>query len=217
LTGYTLYINVDGNNQEVIDLVKGIDFVPTNIQFNKTKLGPRENPYNLINRAFEAGALWVCHFDSDLVISPDAFNLLNWYYETFKANPLTYMSYGLFTYCSGRDKPCYLVRIQNHFNGLGWAIFPENWNMMKTVWFDNELSHKWFSPQTEGFDWSISALCKEKNISSIIPCFSRTNHIGRIGTYCSEAWQQKAFDGLDWNNDEFHTEFIFIDEVERFT
>lgn len=199
LTDYTLFINVEPCSKEIRALVESIDFMPTNIQFNNTRLRERLNPYTVIDRAFASGSEFNCHFDSDLVISPDATLLLNWYFNTFKDKPLSYISYCLFNYGSDPNRPQDLIVLEKAFQGLGIGWFPEHWNIVKDFWFDDTLCLRMFG--SSGWDWRIAAYAVQNNLGSIIPCFSRTNHIGRVGTCCTEEWQRKSFDNLIWNQE----------------
>lgn len=199
LSDYTLFINVEPCSKEIRDIVESIDFMPTDIKFNTTRLRERLNPFTVIKRAFDSGSEFSCHFDSDLVISPDATLLLNWYFNTFKDSPLSFTSYCLFNYNSDPNRPTELTVLPKAFQGLGFGWFPDNWNIIKEFWFDDTLCRKLFG--SSGWDWRIAAYAVENNMHSIIPNFSRTNHIGRVGTCCTEAWQIKSFDRLVWNQE----------------
>lgn len=208
LTGWTLYINVEPGDSLVADMIGRIDFMPTQIQWNTKRLGPRMNPYDCIERAFADGSTFNVHFDSDLVVSPDAVALMNFYQRTFRGAPWSFGSYGLFHYGSDPTRPMELLVVPKHFTGLGWGIFPEQWAVYSKIWNDDTLARKHFLPQTEGWDWVLSGYAKEHDHDGIVPAYSRTNHIGRVGTYCNEDWQAKAFDNLQWNEREVHDTFI---------
>jgi len=65
--------------------------------------GARDNMYNVLSNAFKAGSDFNVHLEDDFLLSPDAIDLANWYYENFKNSPLAYMSYGLFNWGSSGD------------------------------------------------------------------------------------------------------------------
>ena len=93
LDGWTLYVNAEPN-QEVIDVIKAIDFIEVSLVINTERLGVRKNPFNVLNRAFENGAEFVLHLEDDLILSPDAVDLANWYYDEYSDNPMDYLFSG---------------------------------------------------------------------------------------------------------------------------
>jgi len=86
--------------------------------------GARDNMFNVLNYAFANGSTFNVHLEDDFVLSPDALNLTDWYYNTYKNDPLKFMSYGLFNWGSTGSDYQGLVTAPS-FHGLGWATFKE--------------------------------------------------------------------------------------------
>ena len=176
--------------------------------------GARDNMYNVLRHAFdEMGSEFNVHLEDDFILSPDAFNLANWYYNNFKDKPLTYMSYGLFSWASaGKDFEG--VTAAESFHGLGWCAFKENWDICYgKYWYDDVLARKY--ADAFGWDWAMQAAFKEFNWRSLVPCISRTFHNGREGgTCCTVPFYDKTYTNLVWNQTETVKEFILRDGTE---
>ena len=54
--------------------------------------GAKDNMFNVLNSAFEAGSTFNLHLEDDFLLAPDTVDLANWYYENFKSKPTTYIS-----------------------------------------------------------------------------------------------------------------------------
>lgn len=172
--------------------------------------GARNNMYNVLSNAFKLGSDFNVHLEDDFLLSPDAINLANWYYENYKDKPMTYMCYGLFNWGSGGDDYEGVVEAPT-FHGLGWCSFKENWYACyDKSWYDDTLARKYANAY--GWDWAIEGYFKEYKCKSILPVISRTHHIGRInGTCCTEPFFDKTYTHLIWNQTEYIKEFILRD------
>ena len=196
------YISIDPSDKtdDIVNIFnKNYGFASTHVVVNAQRKDHRLNQFSAIEMAFNAGSTVNLHMDDDLFISPDALELANYYERTFKNNPLTFNSYGLFNYDSNPEEYSKLITRIGTFTGLGWLTFKENFEkVFKPSWFYDDLALKTFG--SYGWDWSVAAWCKQNNLSEIYPAFSRTNHRGREhGTCCSHEWHDKAFANLKWN------------------
>ena len=80
--GYDLlYCAVEPGCPEVLDVCKAIDFIPTHVHLNAERLGVRENPYQALRAVFDMGSDFNVYLEDDLLVSPDALDLANWYLE----------------------------------------------------------------------------------------------------------------------------------------
>ena len=196
------FISVDPSNRTAeIEQVLQEDygFASKTIVINSQRKNHRKNQHDAIAMAFGAGSSFNLHFDDDLFIGVDALELASFYERTFKDNPLTFNSYGLFNYDSSPDNPNQLVSRVGTFTGLGWACFRENFEkVFQPNWFYDDLARQYFG--SYGWDWAVAAKCKQASLAEIFPSYSRTNHRGREhGTCCSHEWHDKAFANLKWN------------------
>jgi len=180
----------------------------------KSHSGARDNMFNVLNYTFTHGSDFNVHLEDDFVLAPDAFFLADWYYETFKDKPITYMSYGLFNHESRGDDYAALETI-TMFEGLGWCTFKEGWDLCYSKnWYDDKYAQKYFG--TYGWDWAVSGSFREFGWKGIRPLIARTNHDGRHnGTCCTVAHHDKHYANLKWNQTEIVKEFKLIDESPR--
>lgn len=178
-----------------------------NSEGRKSHSGARDNMYNVLNYVFSTlNTDFNVHLEDDFVLAPDAFNLANWYYETFKESPMTHICYGLFNHESRGTDYAALETIPV-FEGLGWCAFKENWdNCFGKYWYDDTYARKHFG--TYGWDWACSGACKEFGWTCLRPLIARTNHDGRHdGTCCTPLHHDLHYSKLMWNKTEMITEF----------
>lgn len=176
--------------------------------------GARDNMYNVLNHVFtEMNSEFNVHLEDDFILSPDMFDLANWHYKNFKDAPLTYMSYGLFSWASAGEDYEGLTKAES-FHGLGWCAFKENWDICYgKYWYDDDLARKY--ADAFGWDWAMQAAFKEFNWHSLVPSISRTFHDGRIdGTCCTLDFYDKTYTNLVWNKDKVVKDFIIRDGTE---
>jgi hypothetical protein len=173
---------------------------------SKSHSGAKDNMFNVLNTAFEAGSTFNLHLEDDFLLSPDTVDLANWYYDNFKDKPTTYTSYGMFGF-SPRGEDYTALEEVPFFEGLGWCAFKENWETCyKKAWYDNTLVKKYF--QAHGWDWSVQAFFKEYGFKALRPLINRTQHNGRLdGTCCTVQHHDTHYTPLKWNTTERITEF----------
>lgn len=169
LEGYTLFMNVEPVNKDVINMVNSIDFIPTNIVVNERKLGVRLNPYTLLKRTVDEGAHSIVYLEDDLLISPDAIALSNWYFSRFDKNK--YLCLNLYNHDSNPEAPND-VHVGGGFSALGFAITAFQWK--------KHFDPAWFAHKS-GWDFSFTDLIESKRAENMLPAYSRTHHIGRFG------------------------------------
>lgn len=209
-----LYASIEPSEHQsvVYNTINSVIFTKTDIVVNETLKKPDRNMHDVIDRAFASGSEFNIHFDDDMFISPDAFNLARWYFKIFKENQHAYFSYGLFNYNSDPSRPSDIVRLRKFFPGLGYCMFREQWyGDWKDVWF-SDIAGRIYGPTARGWDWNMSAHCIDKNLSCLMPVLSRTNHLGVIGTDCNEQYQAQHFSKLVPNTTHDVVDFILEED-----
>ena len=172
LANYKLYISCEPGNSEVINIIKNIDFIETDITINDKKLGLSTNTFNAINKAFKQ-ADFNLYLEDDIVLSPDALNLFEWYIKQDLTNIVA------LSFCNFWDKNdkldenlIYKVRGLN-----GWGFIASKQQ------FKKYFRPFWFP--LKGF-WDKSSAIQtrkmSKNIYYIVPQLSRSTNIGDVGT-----------------------------------
>lgn len=214
LSGYEIFCSAE-NHPECIEILKRC-VLPLNILYKqnssgaKSHSGARDNMYNVLSHVFKCGTEFNVHLEDDFLLSPDAINLVNWYYETFKNDPLAYLVYGLFNHesCSDDYEGLEVISV---FEGLGWCIFKQAWELcIDKFFFDDSLAKKHF--KTYGWDWALMGAFKEYGYKALRPFVARTNHNGRIdGTCCTVDHHDKHYAFLQWNKTKKIKEFLIRD------
>lgn len=219
LDGYTIFCSAE-NSPECIKILQmsGMDlnivYKPNSIG-KQNHAGARDNMFNVLNTAFNAGSTFNLHLEDDFLLAPDVVDLANWYYDNYKERPMTYISYGMFGFGSHGNDYTVLEEVP-FFEGLGWCAFKENWETCyKKAWYDTELAKKYFGP-SHGWDWSVQAFFKEYGYKALRPLINRTQHNGRIGgTCCTVQHHDKHYTPLKWNQTERVTEFKIVGKSEE--
>lgn len=206
LLGYDiLYINVDSKNNDVIDICYGIDFIKTNIQINRNTLGVRKNPYDVINRAFNNGSDFNFYLEDDCILSPDAFNLSNWYYENFSEDK--YLLLSLCNYFNDNSCPIDKVVEYDEFIAISFCFFSFNWfQYIRPFWFKDNIIK---NINGVGWDWSIRSVIRKYKLKTLTSLIPRSNHIGITGTYMTPKVQRDLFENKKHNTDRIITDFVF--------
>jgi len=202
---WVVYFGVEPASSETVNICENNTIPNKVIIRNPSILGCEKNPFNLHNIVFDNGSEFNTHLDDDVIVSKDALNLINWYIDNFKGNA-EHKTFSLLNFNSNNNNPNKVV-CSKRFYGLGFSCFRDDfYDIFKPNWFNYTYSQKHF--RTGGcWDWAISGLICEFNLLHVIPEYSRCNHIGRVGTYCTEDFQRKVFDILNWNTTHIEQDF----------
>jgi hypothetical protein len=219
LSDYTIICSAE-KHQPCIDILNNSDvpliaLLKQNSSGVKSHSGARDNMYNVLSYAFnELKTDFNVHLEDDFLLSPDVFDLANWYYETFKDKPMTYVSYGLFNHES-RGEDYAATETITTFEGLGWCTFKEGWETcFNKYWYNDVYARKHFNAY--GWDWAMSGAYREFGFKGIRPLIARTNHDGRHGgTCCTVEHHDRHYGNLKWNQTEVVKEFKLPTEPDR--
>lgn len=201
-SGYELFVGVEPSDraEEIVKIVEAVDWMPRTVIRNPVRLGVRGNPYTLLDRVFSRGSLLNIYLEDDVIVSPDAVRMANWYLET--QGEREWLSLNFLNYESYPGIPCGIRAWQN-FNALGMALRPFAWfHWFEPHWLDDEIAKRVWKTST-GWDWSITAFLKEHpEVRTLTPHLSRSNHIGREGgVHCQPEFHDLMFKNLVMNQD----------------
>lgn len=186
LEGYTLFIGVEPDNLSVVEYCQNLNFMPTKVTVNPQRLGVAWNPFATISRAFDSGSDFNVAVEDDLILSPDALDLANWFFA-LPENP--YLCLGLFNYESDPTFPDQ-VEMVDEFTPLGWAITASIWRrLIKSNWMID----------SRGWDFSMNIIRQNNPANKVLrPQWARANHIGREGgVHCSPEFHDQMFSRLE--------------------
>jgi hypothetical protein len=211
LTGYSkLYCAVEPVDVNIVERLKKVKFIDVDITVNKTILGVRQNPFNILTKAFNEGSDYNVYLEDDMILSPDAFDFFNYYHDNLHTQDrLCACAYNY------NSDPAYnnLVTLSNDFVALGVGIFKNHWNdYFKPYWFNEQ-----FRKDMEidmggigGWDWCIRAVMKKFNMTTIMPTYSRSYHTGKFGVHCTPKCYDTMFKNHPYCKERiggFHADF----------
>ena len=202
LNGWSILIQLEPSSETIkcVSLCQTIlrdqDF---KVHVNKRVEGIRNNTFNVTQTAFSQGADLILYLEEDLIISPDALDMCNWYYDNHSDDILCLnllaRSTGSSACLSSLDYPKELIKTKS-FNSLGVALTKRQWmTFFKDSWLlkpENHLTYR--GQKADGWDFSIyDFLLSHSNLHVLQPLLARVNHIGGKGTYCTDEYQEKSF------------------------
>lgn len=171
LDEFTLHFGVEPVSQEVLQICSSVRFMDTDVHVNETRLGVRENPYQLLKRTFALGYEGVLYLEDDVILSPDAVDLVLHYANSEEAE--RHRCLCLHNVDSREDADPAIVETNvdvQKFEPLGFYASSDNW-----LGFVSPIWHASLS----GWDWSLRRAGEDNRIAR--PSISRSHHIGRFG------------------------------------
>ena len=182
LEGYKLYINIDtGNCKEVVDICKNIDFIETDIKIFKleedeTNKRVNENTLDVIRRAYNEGSEFNLYLEDDIIISPDALDLMDWYTK----QDLTKIS--ALCLCNILDKEVNPEIIFKTRACCFWGFVTSEYQ------FRTYFEPKW----TDGYCWDshIARYIRTFDVCNLMCQLSRSTNIGKIGVNPGYRWEK---------------------------
>jgi len=195
LEGYTLFIGVEPEDEDVAAYCRQIDWIPTEVVINPERYGVAWNPYHTINRAIKAGSQFNVALEDDLYLSPDALQLANWYNERHAGRHLCLC---FCNYSSVYHQPLSVFQSKT-FVPLGYCFSREAWM--------TALAPNWMSDM-RGWDYSVQTLIDESaSRYLLVPGLSRATHIGREqGSHCTIHYHDRIFKDMPLSREK-HSSF----------
>lgn len=194
-----------------ISIIREIDWIPTFVVENTSKLGVRHNPYECIDATFNNNTNinvlsdFNIHLEDDLEFSDYFFHLM-WYYAQNVVKWNDVLVYGGYVdkgdykkhneAASHTNPNVFRVNRSYKFHGLGWATTKDAWNdHLKSIWFKDLNENRKI-----GWDWTFCEYLSGPSYCEIIPSFSHTKHIGWNGTHVRDKrWNERTFGYIQWN------------------
>jgi hypothetical protein len=178
-------------------LLGGQDF---NCVINMVRLGIKNNPFQLIERAFSDGAESILYIEEDLLVSPDVTRLACWFEANHRPE---WLCLGLLAggcasagFLSNPDYPD-LLFAGHTFNSLGFAVGRAEWERyMRNAWMTEPARVLQFDGAlTGGWDWSLfTMLMNNPQLRTLQPVLARATHNGRLeGEHCTPKFHDAAF------------------------
>lgn len=188
LADYRLYIRIDAGGDRFEDVKRvalGVDFIDVDVSYSRRNEGINVNTYNLMERVYEREKTdWNVYLEDDLLLSPDAFNLVEWYIERSEGIKAIEGVEDVGAYClcrlreSGDPENIYLSRA---LVGWGFLMNRHQWQTYaKPSWCN--AKELWGYERT--WDNSLADYIRScgNAIYNVFPELSRVTNMGRVGT-----------------------------------
>jgi glycosyltransferase involved in cell wall biosynthesis len=129
---------------------------------------------NLFMQAFEFNI----SLEDDVILSPDALELAEWFYNHPNRDSYAFLSLGDPMYRKGRvhSHEVYEIHESQSIYTSAWCFSREQWQRMQSHW------NRPLKTQL-GWDWSLSYTLWEQKWRALYPLVSRARNIGRVGVH----------------------------------
>jgi hypothetical protein len=173
--GYTLVVSAEPGFQDVLDVIRTIDFMPFQVSINKERLGLNGNIKNALVSAMRAGSDFNVALEDDIVLAPDALRLAEW----FSSAPMCsrYACMGLFAYDSCAANPLE-VRETQDFRSWGWCFTRASWESRIAPALEFVPTLNPGVKYSDLWDFRLQYYLVANGAKTIHPSLSRSNHEG---------------------------------------
>lgn len=178
LGGWTLYASCDMECNEIFSMLENFKTIPVVWWRHIERVGPELNTFEVCNRAMEDGTEALLYGDDDMVYSPDAIDLCNWYL----VNGLNAPEHAGLCLCTDASDPMHpdSISAKDSWRGLvgqGYFYTKDQWSdFVKPNFFYDDP--KW---EGHGYDWSLGYRVVELGKIILRPRLSRSQHRGTYG------------------------------------
>lgn len=205
LNGFHLYCGVEPGNNEIIETINSINFIDKTVVINEKRLGINGNPFNILSRAFNEGSEFNVYLEDDVIISPDAIKMSDWYLNYPCKND--YFCFNLFHHkSSSNESDTTKIFPSKIFTPYGFCLTKNSWN--------NYFKNNWHPKPTDvwnTWDCSINDFMIKNGYKTLQPVLSRSNNIGqKNGINVTPEFWNKTFKDVIINEQIYSTNFELI-------
>lgn len=179
-TDWTCYISIEhGAPSTVAEVASVIQPCRTSsrVIYNATHRGCSLNGFLTCFTAIQHGAESILFMDDDIVLSPDALELCEWYLRR------SHEGAGLALCRKDNNEPSEPNRISDRSTWMGHL--GQGWFFTRRQWFDFVLRNWWaYDPgmgEHDTFDWALCYMAQKLNKIILRPQLARARHAGAIG------------------------------------
>ena len=214
LDEWQVFIRIDagGNKFDLVHEVAGrVDFAPLRVFWPGANVGINRNTYWLMHHAFEnVGADYNVYLEDDLQLSPDAFNLVEWYITHADEIGQDVGDVGAYCLCrlhsDGDPSEVFLSRA---LVGWGFLMSQHQWRRYgKPAW------RKAMEPSDTLKMWDnlLANYIRScgSDVYNAFPALSRVNNTGRLGEHFTPKKYDKLMEGHKWQRQRRTFEYRFV-------
>ena len=213
LDDWQVFIRIDeGGDQfeQVKEVAATVDFAPFRVFWPGANAGINRNTFWLMHHVFiDLDAEYNVYLEDDLLLSPDAFNLVEWYIEHAEELGRDADDVGAYCLCrlhgGGDPAEVYLSRalvgwgflMNRHqwdrFGRVAWCGAEKLWG--KSMMWDNSLAN-------------YIRTCGDR-VYNAFPALSRVTNTGRLGEHFTPVTYDKLMHGHQWQRERRAFEYRF--------
>lgn len=203
LDDYQLHISIDrGKDFEAVKAVaEEVDFVKTRVTWPERHLGMNRGTFESIRRAFEqGGADFNVYLEDDFLLSPDAFNLVEWYIqnEGQMRSPLKVKDVAAYCLCNvAHESGASPTEVLLKRGGLLWGFVASRrqWHKyIKEGWFAGHPNTSGGKP-TRSWDKRLAVHIRTfPGVYRAFPALSRVSNSGRTRVRCVPGGEEYVYD-----------------------
>lgn len=167
-----IQVCVEPNDDTVINMCEA-NYMFEDVYLNGEQKGAWGNPKYALEQAFATGEDFVVLGEDDVVVSTDILEFFDHCSRTYADDP-TIMAVCAWSRAAS-NRFAYLYRGQ--FASTIWGTWRDKWE---------KLMHQQWTEESPGWDFNMQELLKVYSMQCIRPEVSRSQHIGKNGTFSSE-------------------------------
>lgn len=181
LNGWTLFASMEPDHQEVHARIRSVDFMPVVSWINGRRLGPELNTFMAHWMAIEDRADALLYFDDDMVLSPDAVQLCDWYLLHPEWHDVERYA-GICLCARNPNNPSRPNSISP--NDTWQGMVGQGYCYTRAQWFAFVKRNFWVYKDFfggDGYDWALCHMALHLNKIILRPRLSRSRHTGNVG------------------------------------
>lgn len=214
LDGWQLFVRIDVGGDKfdrVKKVAEAVDFVPSQVFWSNRNVGINRNTHWLMHHVFEIRkADYNVYLEDDLLLSPDAFNLVEWYIAHADEVGRDAGDVGAYCLCrlrgGGDPAEVYLSRA---LVGWGFLMSRHQWRRFgEPAWCNAEKL--WGRPMM--WDSSLANYIRTcgDDVYNASPALSRVTNTGRTGEHFTPDTYDELMEGHRWQQERRTFKYRFV-------
>ena len=198
-----IFLQVDGGGgyeDDIKSVVANCRRLDITVTVERENLGINRNTKMAIDRIWSEGYDWAVYLEDDLVLSPDAMDLVYWYVENAEDLGKWYDvgAVGAFCLCrlGGEDHCPGRILFSRAFSGWGFVMSRAQYEIIEPAWLSGEKD----DPPSM---WDRHVGRRIRNLDphnyNCKPALSRITNIGEVGFHFTPDRHRRTMDGHRWN------------------
>ena len=179
--GWTLFASMEPGHEAVHAAVRAVSFMPVVSWVNGRRLGPELNTFTAQWSAISEEAEAVLYFDDDMVLSPDAIELCDWYLDHNEYHDPEHNA-GICLCARNPNDPSRPNSVSP--NDTWQGLVGQGYCFTRAQWFSFVKRNFWvYRPHFggDGYDWALGHMAVDLKKTILRPRLSRSRHAGRQG------------------------------------